>query len=247
MTVFQKDEDNSWVSHPQAGGPFRGLQGGGLAALMVTELERIADNENLGMATSVSIEFLRPTGTGSLRTNPHRLRIGRRVSILTNEIFENDVQTARSTVFFIASSDLQGLKAPPSETHDPAALPLLPPRKAPHGGPWMMDNFEVRLSPEGIVWFRFSGEIVSDITPLARVLVPADWTHGLGRPASPKMADPNVNIQMSLSRHPEGEFIGILPRTRWMPSGIGMGEGEIFDVSGACGRVMMSVALTPFE
>ncbi len=247
MTAFQKDEDNSWISYPEASGPFRGLQGGGLAALMVTELEEMAADENLGIATSASVEFLRPTGTGPLRTHPHKLRIGRRVSILTNEIFENDIQTARSTVCFVTRSELRDVKAAPTEIHNPAALPILPPREAPHGGPWMMDNFEVRLSPDGIVWFRFTGEIVHSITPFARTLVPADWTHGLGRPASPKMADPNVNIQMSLSRHPEGEFIGISAQTRWMPSGIGMGEGELFDAHGAIGRVMMSVALTPFE
>ncbi len=247
MPIFTKDENSLWVSAPQASGPFHGLQGGAVAALMVSELEQQAQDQELGLAASASVEFVRPTPSGPLRTEPECLRRGRRVSVLTNAVYDGDSLTARATVCFINPRSLPELSNRETTAHDPASLPVFPAQQAPHGGLWMMDLFEVRKSGEGIVWFRYTDDIVAPMSAMGRVLGPADWTHGLGRPAKPKLADPNINLQVTLARHPGGEFIGIRPRTTWMPSGIGLGEGELFDVEGFIGRVTMSVALTPFE
>lgn len=247
MPAFLKDEKNSWISQPTAGGPFKGLQGGALAGLMVSELEWMADDDHLGLAMSASVEFLRPTAQGALKTRPEILRRGRRVSVLTNCVFQDDEMTAKVTVCCINPVDVSGIEAPLGEDRDLDALPALPPRKAPHGGPWMMDNFETRLSRDAIAWFRYKDEIVEGAGPLARVLGPADWTHGIARPKAPKLADPNVNLQATLLRHPVGPDIGIAPQTTWLPNGVGFGEGALHDKRGLIGRVMMSVALTPLD
>ncbi len=247
MPAFEKHEHNSWNSAPSAMGPFSGLQGGGVAGLMVFELETLANAKELGLAVSVSVEFLRPTQPGNLRTVPKIVRAGRRVSVLSNEIYQGDTCTARASICVIQPTRIEAIEPPPSEFYVPQELDVLPARKALHGQPWMMDNFEVRRSDDGVIWFRYLEEIVDGITPLARVLGPADWTHGLGRPTAPRLADPNINLQVVLARQPEGDFLGIRPDTAWLPSGIGMGEGVLLDQKGRFGRVMMSVALTPFD
>ena len=247
MPIFTKDENSLWVSAPQASGPFHGLQGGAIAALMVSELEQLAQDQELGLATSASVEFIRPTPSGPLRTQPECLRRGRRVSVFTNALYDGDTLTAKATTCFINPRAVPEISDPKKTLHDPTALPVLPARSAPHGRPWMMDLFEVRKSGDGIVWFRYTDDIVAPMSVMGRFLGPADWTHGLGRPAEPKLADPNINLQVTLARQPSDEFIGIRPRTTWMRSGIGLGEGELFDVEGFVGRVAMSVALTPFE
>lgn len=109
-----------------------------------------------------------------------------------------------------------------------------------------MDNFEIRIGGDDVIWFRYLEEIVAKPMPLARILGPADWTHGIGRPSQPKLADPNINLQVAITHYPVGEDIGIRPDTRWMQSGIGLGRGEMHDKNGRFGEVMMSVALTPF-
>lgn len=247
MPVFLKSEENLWESTPIASGPFNGLQGGAVAALLVAELEQIASDQGLGSPLAASVEFLRPAGHGTLRTSPKIVRQGKRASFLTNRVTLAGEVTATASVCCINAIDLEGVELPPSETHDLNALAVLPARKAPHGGPWMMDNFEVRASPKGIAWFRYIDEIVEGMGPMARVLGPADWTHGIARPAAPKLADPNLNLQVSLFRHPVGRDIGIVPKTTWMPTGIGLGEGQLYDAQGPIGRVMMSVALTSFS
>ena len=247
MPAFTKHEEYSWVSTPTAMGPFKGLQGGAVAGLMVSELEHQAADLDLGVAVSATIEFLRPTGEGVLRTAPTIDRQGRRVSVLSNRVFEGDQCTAQARVCFIKPGNLASIPAQEPENLNPDNLAVLPPRKALHGQPWMMDNFEVRRSEDGIVWFRYVDEIVENAAPMARVLGPADWTHGLSRPQSPKLADPNINLHVVLSRSLIGDDIGIRPKTTWMPSGVGMGEGILFDTEGAFGRIAMSVALTEFN
>ncbi len=244
MPAFEKDDENYWVSAPSAMGPFKGLQGGGVAGLMVFELEELAAARDLGMAVSTSVEFLRPTEPGRLHTKPVVERIGRRVSVLSNEVFQADTRTARASVCFIRPTEIATIGHPPAERSNPISFEVSPPVAAFHGRAWMMDNFEVRRSDKGAFWFRYTDDVVSNVTPLARVLGPADWAHGLARPESPQLADPNVNLNVLLSRHPKGDFIGVLPKTTWMPTGIGLGEAVLSDQQGPFGRVMMSVALT---
>jgi len=246
MPAFLKHKENYWKSTPRAMGPFKGLQGGGVAGLMVFELEQMAAEQTFGLAVSASIEFLLPTQPGELRTMPKVIRRGRRVSVLSNEIVQGSACTARATVCFIHPTDIASVKPPAAQKSQPGDLAPIPPKKAIHGAPWMMDNFVVRPSDTGVIWFNYLDEIVEGMTPMAGVLGPADWTHGIGRPSSPQLADPNINLNVILSRHPVGKFIGILPKTVWMPTGIGMGEGTLSDEEGDFGKVMMSVALTTF-
>ena len=247
MPAFLKDEKNSWISTPRASGPFRGLQGGAVAGLLVSELEHMAEDQELGLAMSASVEFVRSSEHGILETRPEILRAGKRASTLTNVAYQDGTMTAKATVCFVKPVDILAIGDPPEAEHDPDALPVLPSRQAPHGGPWMMDSFETRASPDGIAWFRYTDELLAKVGPLARVLGPADWTHGIARPPSPKLADPNLNLQVTVFRHPSGDHIGIAPKTTWMPSGIGFGEGTLHDSKGEFGRVMMTVALTPFD
>ena len=246
MPAFLPNDKNQWSSTPIAMGPFKGLQGGGVAGLMAFELEKMANDQDFGIAVSASVEFLRPTDPGALETRPTIERKGRRVSVLSNALFQDDICKARCSVCFMHPIDIPAIEDQAPDQHEPGLLNPLPPKRALHGQPWMMDSFEVRPAESGIIWFRYKDDIVDGITPMARVLGPADWTHGIGRPSAPKLADPNVNLSVILSRHPAGEYIGILPKTTWMPTGIGMGEGVLFDEQGDFGKVMMSVALTAF-
>jgi hypothetical protein len=246
MPAFTKHENNSWASNPTAMGPFTGLQGGAVAGLLVSELEWMADEMRLGLAVSASVEFLRPTPPGILRSEPEILRKGRRTSVLINRLYAGERQTAQATICFVAPIAMPVSESPAQIPNDPSPLAPLPPKPAIHGAPWMMDNFAVRQADDGIIWFEYLAPIVEGMTPLARVLGPADWSHGLGRPNSPKLADPNINLQVCVSRYPVEDHIGILPKTTWMRTGHGLGEGTLYDTSGPFGRVMMAVALTEF-
>lgn len=247
MSIFSKDEQNLWVGTPLAQGPFQGLQGGGLAGLMVYELEKEAERQGLGVAVSASVEFHKPTANQPLHTEPRMVRKGRRVSFMTNAIVVDGAPTATSSVCFVQPAEMEDWPPTASTKFDPYVAKEVPQPKAPHGGPWMMDSFSLRHTADNsIIWFHQKVPLVDGITPLARVLVPADWTHGLRRPKTTGLiADPNLNLQVAVLRPPVGDHIGIRAKTNWQPSGIGLGEGELLDEQGPFGRVAMSVALTP--
>ncbi|WGS21526.1 hypothetical protein MTX19_05190 [Bradyrhizobium sp. ISRA464] len=89
--------------------------------------------------------------------------------------------------------------------------------------------------------------MIAGAGPLSRVLGPADWTHGIGRPVQNIAADPNPNLTVQLFRQPQGEWIGVRAEARWRPeAGHGVGSGVLLDVYGEIGRVLMSVILVPF-
>jgi Acyl-CoA thioesterase C-terminal domain len=130
---------------------------------------------------------------------------------------------------------------------DPAGFPKAPLRRAPHGGPWFMDTLDVREGADGIRWFGIQRPVVAPLTPMAKVLGPADWTHGLARPPEPRLADPNIDLIVQLTRLPDGDWIGVRPSTRWARTGVGRGAGVLHDRLGEIGAVSMGVTLLPVE
>jgi hypothetical protein len=89
--------------------------------------------------------------------------------------------------------------------------------------------------------------VIDGAGPLASVLGPADWTHGIARPVQNVVADPNPNLTVQLFRQPVGEWTGVRAEARWRPGGgLGAGGGILLDVLGEIGRVSMSVILVPF-
>jgi hypothetical protein len=79
------------------------------------------------------------------------------------------------------------------------------------------------------------------------VLVPADCTHGIARPFSNGVADPNPNLTVQLFRQPEGRWVGVRAEAKWRPGGgLDVGSGVLLDINGEIGRVLMSVIRVPF-
>lgn len=242
--VFVAQGDGAWMPSDYARGPFAGLQGGAVAGLMVHELERLAERYGLGTALSASVQFLRPVPVAPLTTEPEILRPGRRASVLRSELRRQGELMSVATVTFARSQDFPGIEDG-DEPLAPERSDRRPRRRAPHGGHWFMDTMEARGPTDGIHWFRIRRPLVASLTPMARVLGPADWAHGLAAPPAPDLAFPNVDIALQLTRPPEAEWIGVRPSAHWSATGVGRGAGILYDRRGEIGGVSMGVALAP--
>ncbi len=240
-------EDGDWIPSEFARGPFAGLQGGAVAGLLVSELERHAAAEGWGLALSTSVQFLRPAPLAPLTTETEVLRAGKRAAVTRNQLSHEGTLLAVATVTFVQDLPVSGIEPTEERRREPGRYEQPPRRNAPHGGPWFMDTLDVRDGGDGIRWFGIERPITSPATPMATVLGPADWTHGLGRPDSPKLADPNIDLVVQLTRRPEGHWIGVEPDTRWVASGRGRGRGLLYDEAGEIGAVSMGVTLLPFR
>ncbi len=248
MAIFIEQGASLWMPTAMARGPFAGLQGGAVAGLLAGEIERHAVERNWGEALTVSAWFLRPTPLAMLRTQITPIHQGGRISVVDNMVrvegHDQPCAMVRVTLGSPRPISVAGYESGGDCSFDPLQYPAVA-RKAPHGGPWFMDAMESRPG-ESVGWFRLKEDVVDGAGPLARVLGPADWAHGIFRPVANVVADPNPNLTVHLIRPPCGEWIGIEPQTHWQPeSGCGMGGGLIRDSIGVIGRVAMSVALTP--
>ncbi len=185
----------------------------------------------------------------SLRTQLAVLTEGGRVSVVDNTLWPDDEEQPCATVRVTLSRE-RAVGLPESvdtlgDALDPTRFPLRTPR-AGHGGPWFMDAMEARVGDD-VAWFRLNHRVIDGAGPLACVLGPADWTHGITRPFQNVVADPNPNLTVQLFRQPFGEWVGIRAQTRWQAAtGVGIGSGTLLDLRGEIGRVSMSVVLVPF-
>jgi hypothetical protein len=115
----------------------------------------------------------------------------------------------------------------------PQATPPIPPGAHQAGGAWQaLQAMEVREG-DGVVWLRMKQPIIDGAASVSKgslspVPGPADWAHGIARPLTEVVADPNPNLTVQLFRQPAGECAaagqgdphppaGLAPASNWLP------------------------------
>lgn len=248
--LFDKTAAGTWLPDPMVRGPFEGMQGGAVAALMCAEIEAAAAAEAWGFVASFTAHFLKPVPLEALTVGIEPLRRGKRVNIIDAHLVASKGLCAIGRATLIAEALNEKTPIPPSERSDPSELPLRT-RKAPHGRLWLMDAMEVRGVEHGPSWFRLTRPVARNCGPMSAVLPAADWAHGIWPPLGadrPGLAAiPNPDVTVHLFRAPVGEWIGIDSASAWSAQGVGTGWAALRDIEGLIGRVAMSVAVSMLE
>lgn len=248
-SIFAAVPGGLWRPNPVARGPFDGLQGGAVAALMQHEIRKYAKTQGLGETASATTHFLRAAPMALLRVNVKLVRGGRRVSVVEATLTHDDDTIALQRSTLINVLEQPELPLPPEHRVNPELFELVE-RQAPHSKAWMMDAMEARRQDPELEWFRLKMPIASmDNAPIENLLAIADWAHGLAPPLGaqhrPKVAIPNPDLTLHVLRMPKGEWCGIKHSTAWSTKGIGTGWGILFDTQGLIGHVGMSVVISP--
>ncbi|MFN9161098.1 MAG: acyl-CoA thioesterase domain-containing protein [Alphaproteobacteria bacterium] len=244
---------DTWIACAEASGPFTGLQGGAIAAILAAEIERVAPND--ARPVSLRVEFLRRVPLESeLHVEVAALQRGRRVAVFEASVLSGGRRCARAQMTLAAPAPNYRLTEP-FESH-PRTAPFADPEtgigrkpRAPHGGPWLMDSLDGRISGDGVFWFRWNRPLLPPEfqSPFTSLLPPADWAHGIARPGfpgpPPASAWPNLDLTVHTVRMPTGAWIGLRPEGHWTTDGLAIGGGELVDQAGAFGRVAMGVAV----
>ena len=173
--VFATRSDGRFMFSELARGPFRGLQGGGVAALVAGRIEKAAADE--GLPVTVFAHFLRPVVRPVLlEVRVHCVKPGRRVSIWEGSLHDGEQEFARVRVTFIRPQSLAGfdVASVPAPFDQPESLPARHWKLAPER-PWLMDAMDVRGPAQGAYWIRMRLPLFDDPTLLSWVLPPADW------------------------------------------------------------------------
>jgi hypothetical protein len=96
------------------------------------------------------------------------------------------------------------------------------------------------------VWFRLRVPMVEgeEPSPLQRVMAAADFGNGISALADfRELLFINPDLSVHLSRHPEGEWVGLEARTHAGGEGMGLAESALYDRAGRIGRSIQSLLL----
>lgn len=244
--VFDPLDDGTWQPRDFARGPFEGLQGGALSALMCAAAE--AELPDGMSVVAISTYFLRPCPLEPLEVSVRRSHGGSRLNLLQVELAAGGKTRASATVTAMRPVSIEGLPTPLAEEHRPWDGELRQ-RPTVHGNPWLMERMEARLDGGGVPWFRFDTPVTGGESAVAGALCAADWLPGLTRADSWEQpivaAAPNVDLSVRILRQPVGSWTGVRASGQWSATGVGVAQGHLLDVAGPFGTVACTVALVP--
>ncbi|MFN8049969.1 MAG: thioesterase family protein [Acidimicrobiales bacterium] len=226
--------------------------GGPVAALIGREVEQFDPDPDLA-TVRYTIELLRPVPLGvPLRLDTAMLRPGKRVRLVGVSVFAGDTEVARAVALRVKRVPDDAPRSRPDEgiafrTPDECgAAPLLI-----EGRVGIMNGLDVRSASGSAIatgpatyWFKVERPLVDDepITPLTRLLIPADFGNGV---ASATSFDTHVFINPELTVHvfrmPDGDWVANDARTWMEPGGTAVAEGTLTDRDGPIGRAMQSL------
>ncbi len=240
---------DAWRPTRHAMGPFGGLHGGVVSGLLTSELEAMAASKGWGQPVSATAYLVRPAPLEDFETQTEIVREGARLTVVENSLVAGGKLRSKVSMAFL------------NDVPVPDMVPYADEHSAPDKlSPWdfvpifdfktYLSAVEVRDDRDArMVWVRPKQPLISSPTPFGQTMAIADYatlfvTYLDGE--RPKAGGwPNADISLHLSRLPEGEWIGVRPRSSWHPNGTGFTEAEIYDARGWIGRSGQSVALLP--
>jgi acyl-CoA thioesterase len=254
---YRRAEDGTFEPTPATESPWdTSLQHGGPpSALLIGEIEKVTAEH--GRIAEAHVDFLgvipRKPGTVQVRT----LRPGRRVRLDAATLTVEGRVVAEARCWTIATSE----GADKRVEHRAAPLPAIPQAAPdspfpdfpeswhyPHAIQWRpVHGHSGELGPAAI-WTRVRVPVVDGepATPLQRLAVVADSGNGISNelPLDDFLFVPTA-LQLSLHRHPVGDWILLDARTSLAGDGIGATVTELHDQSGSVGTGTQPLLVQP--
>ncbi|HTY77094.1 MAG TPA: thioesterase family protein [Candidatus Bathyarchaeia archaeon] len=235
-------------------GPWRleHQHGGPPAALMVRAIEQATGAAESFQIARFTMDFMRPVPIEPVTVQVEQVRESRRVRGFVAEIRAGGEMAARATALLVRTE-------PPAWTAEPAEslLEPLPDASNLYQFPFFRaptgyhTATELRLaggvfgSGRASAWMRQVVPLVPGETPspAQRLLLVADSGSGVGATVDPVRFAPFINADLNVSLHrlPEGEWIGLDAATTLEPHGLGLTRTRLYDVRGPVGEGLQAL------
>lgn len=244
-----------WSDHTQHGGPPVGL-----VAHVVEQRHGSASM----MTTRLTTDLVRPVPLSPLTVESRVVRPGRRIQVIEAVMRAGDLEVALATALMIRIAEVELPDRPEvgwSQPGGPEAATLVNTDQWTEGlAPlprFYVDAIEIRsfgdsfISPGvGVSWFRLLCPVVAGVetSPFVRTAALGDLCNANSTSVDPHewlFVNPDVNL--SLHRPLDGEWLGMRSVAHQHPWGIGLGQSTIFDESGPIGTVTLSQLIERHE
>jgi hypothetical protein len=253
IAFYSRDAEGRYVASEHTVGPWdpKLQHGGPVAALLASRIEQAAALPDSRVA-QFSLEFLSPVAKAALEVSLEQQRPGKRISLWSARAKVDGREQARVSVWMLNAKEgrnplvhLEDEKPPPMPAQPISTYFKEVPRFG-YG-----DSIEWRF-PEGgfeqlgpaTCWARLKGVVVEGepVTPLQRILAMVDSANGISAELDvAKFLFVPVNLNVSLTRYPAGEWTGMRAVTSISSDGIGTTRARLFDQRGEIGRALQTL------
>jgi hypothetical protein len=214
------------------------------AALLVRELERCAPRADAAFSRVV-FEVLGPVPISELTVRAWVERPGRSVELLSAEMLVADRPVVRAHAWRIACSDTSEVAGggpaplPPPEQGGDLNIPSNWRRGYLEATQWRSVQGGMNGSGRATVWGRTRVDVVQgeEASPLQRLCAIADSANGLSaRLDGRAWLFINTDLSIHLHTQPAGEWFALDAETVIGPTGAGLSNTTLHDLSGPVGR-----------
>jgi hypothetical protein len=256
---FFVTDGEGYVPTPLARGPWGpSLSGNYIGGLLGRAIEQHVDDAELRPAR-LTADLLRPVALQPLEVRSSVIRDGRRLRVVDAVMTQNEVVVARASALFLRPNE----HAVHQVWSTPIAMPAIPaePAVLDDGLPMLLHSYgrdpvagspgvgvtEWRHDGQKFAWLRETKLLVDDepLSPFTRAVMAADVTSSLTHWGTDGLHFINADYTVTLSRLPEGEYIGLAAMTHYDHGGIATGVATLFDERGPIGSGMAVALANP--
>jgi hypothetical protein len=179
------------------------------------------------------------------------VRPGKKIELLAGTAAIDGRPVLRATAWRLAtepkrSPEVNQSEPPPPFPDMPEArlFPDAPPFGYGLALDWRFSEGGFHLLGPGTAWTRLRVEVVQGepVSALARALSMVDSANGISAELAPStFLFVPVNLTVSLSRAPEGEWVGMSAKTWIAGEGVGTTHARLFDARGYLGQSMQTL------
>jgi hypothetical protein len=249
---FLPQPDGTWLPTHATVGPWDpALQHGGPpAALLGRAIERLGGRDDVRVA-HFTLDFLGPVPLVPLALAAEVLRPGKRVELATATANAAGRPVLRASVWRIGVGDGRsptvGMdEAPPAfpDRESPELFEAAPSFGYGHAMEWRFVHGGFRVGGPATVWARMRVPLVPGETPspFARLLTMVDSANGVSWETDfSQHTFVPVALTVSVTRAPEGDWVGMHARTSLAGDGIGTTRARLFDARGTVGEALQAL------
>jgi acyl-CoA thioesterase len=226
--------------------------------LLARAVEQEVDDVDLQPAR-LTVDLLRPVALQPLQMHSSVVRDGRRLRVVDAVMTQNDVMVARASALFLRRSEhavdtvwtspvtMPALPAEPPVLADDVPMVLHSYGRDPVAGSPGVGVTEWRHHGQKFVWLRETKLLVDDepLSPFARAIMAGDVTSSLTHWGTDGLDFINADYTITLSRLPEGVYIGLASMTHYSHAGVATGVATLFDEKGPIGSGMATALANP--
>ena len=248
--AFFATDGDLLVPSPIARGPWGStISGTFVGGLLGRAVERAGGHPELQPAR-LTVDLLRPVALAHpVRVAATVEREGRRIRLVDAAMRQNDMVVARASALFLRRAE-----QPPDPAWTlPIEMPSPPRQPAEISGDFTMelwtysansdmtapshDLSEWRHGGQKYAWVRDVKPLVDGeaVTPFVRAAMACDVTSSLTHSTASGLNYINADYTLTLSRLPDGEYIGLAALTHYSHAGVATGTATLFDRLGPIG------------